>query len=565
MKKLLLFASVAFVSIGFAQTTIYQENFETGNSFTMNSTDLGGATTYNTWLMNNTYTGGSGTFVCLGFPFSFTVVNTPSQPGGITNSPSSNYMHIAAQAAVSSGINCASYIPSDGTCVSNESNFAKMTSSISTVGFTNVTFDFWWMCAGSATAFGELYYSLDGGTTWTLKQSNLNNVTNWSQTAITDPAWSNQASLKFAFRFVNTTATTAADPAFSVDEIIVTGTGAATNSITTDGLTLTGWCFGSTVTQQVLFTATGTYNPGNTYTVELSDASGSFAAPLVIGSLVSSANGSLMIPAVVPGTVPVGSGYRIRVTASNPSTIGTDNGTDLSVYSVPSVTFSALSDVCVNAPWFPLTGGSPAGGNYSGTGVSSGSFDPAVAGVGTSNITYVYADGNGCANSASQPINVLNAPTAQFNLPISELCVYASPYTLTGGTTAGGTYSGPGVTGGVFDPAVAGLGVWTLTYELTDANGCSDQAYAIIQVTPCAGIDENAYFNYSISPNPAESSFILLSEVDFDALQLLDLNGRVVMSFQANEQVDVSGIRSGMYLIRMESNGNSGIERLMIK
>ena len=150
MKRLLLIGCTLFTTIAFSQTTIYQENFETGNSFTINTTDLGGASTYNTWLMNNTYSGGSGTFICLGFPFSFTVTNTPSQPVGITNSPSSNYMHITAQAAIASGINCASYIPADGTCVTNESNFSKMTAPVSTLGFNTVTLDFWWMCAGSA-------------------------------------------------------------------------------------------------------------------------------------------------------------------------------------------------------------------------------------------------------------------------------------------------------------------------------------------------------------------------------------------------------------------------------
>lgn len=233
MKKLVFSISLLTTVLGFSQTTIYQENFETGNTFTMNTTDLGGASTYNTWLRNNSYAGGSGTLVCLGFPFSFTVNNTPTQPSGITGFPSSNYMHISAQAAISSGITNSSYIPADGTCVMYESNFAKMTAPVSTLGFSNVTFDFWWMCAGSSTAFGELYYSLNGGSTWILKQSNLNNVTNWTQTAFSDPAWDNQSSLMFAFRFVNTIATTAADPSFCVDEIILYSSCTTTTSTMT--------------------------------------------------------------------------------------------------------------------------------------------------------------------------------------------------------------------------------------------------------------------------------------------------------------------------------------------
>ena len=54
---------------------------------------------------------------------------------------------------------------------------------------------------------------------------------------------------------------------------------------------------------------------------------------------------------------------------------------------------------------------SPAGGTFSGTGItdaSNGTFDPAVAGAGTHTITYTYTDGNGCTNSANTNV-VVNA------------------------------------------------------------------------------------------------------------------------------------------------------------
>ena len=236
MKKTLLLISLSVGLFGFSQTTIYSEDFESGNSFTMNSADLGAAYTNNTWLMNNTYTGGSGTLVCMGFPLSFTVGNTTAQPGGITGAPNSNYMHITSQAAISSGMNNACYVAADGFCVFAESNFTKMTTPISTTGLTDISFDFWYLSGGSANAFGEVYYSVDGGSTWVLKQSTLNNTTSWTQLSLTDAAWDNQASLLFAFRFVNNVASAGADPGFSVDEIVVTASSTAcaetTSSIT---------------------------------------------------------------------------------------------------------------------------------------------------------------------------------------------------------------------------------------------------------------------------------------------------------------------------------------------
>ncbi|MCD4747373.1 MAG: T9SS type A sorting domain-containing protein, partial [Bacteroidales bacterium] len=77
----------------------------------------------------------------------------------------------------------------------------------------------------------------------------------------------------------------------------------------------------------------------------------------------------------------------------------------LTIYPLPNVTLQAFDDVCVYEPPFELTGGEPAGGNYSGTGVTNNWFYPETAGVGTHIITYTYEE-NGCANSAEETIYV---------------------------------------------------------------------------------------------------------------------------------------------------------------
>ena len=222
-KLLLLFFAFIFVINSKAQTTLFSENFETGGtSFTLNTSDIGGANSgTNLWAVNNAYTGGSGSLSCLGFPFSYTVQNTTNQSGGITNSPNSNYMHILNKEGLNDNILCSSYQPADGVCFFQESNFSKMAAGISTLGYTNISIDFWWLCAGSLNAFGELYYSIDEGNTWILNNTNYNNQSSWIQTSVNNPVWNNQSDLRFAFRFVNNTAASAANPGFSIDDITV--------------------------------------------------------------------------------------------------------------------------------------------------------------------------------------------------------------------------------------------------------------------------------------------------------------------------------------------------------
>ena len=161
------------------------------------------------------------------------------------------------------------------------------------------------------------------------------------------------------------------------------------------------------------------------------------------------------------------------------------NGCDASATDVMTV-FGASSptlvldidNACINSSALTLTGGSPIGGVYSGTGVGvSPSFDPSSAGLGNHIITYTYTDGNGCLGTATDDFTVNALPTPTLTLGVDNACIDAGALNLTGGAAAGGVYSGTGV--GVspsFDPALAGAGVHTITYTLTDGNGCSGTA-----------------------------------------------------------------------------------------
>lgn len=83
-------------------------------------------------------------------------------------------------------------------------------------------------------------------------------------------------------------------------------------------------------------------------------------------------------------------------------------------------------------------------------------------------------------NSNSVIITVNPLPTVDAGTYTTQ-CVDGATFALTG-TPAGGTYSGRGVQGTNFNPADAGPGFHTITYEYTDANGCTNVANTTIQV-----------------------------------------------------------------------------------
>jgi gliding motility-associated-like protein len=150
-----------------------------------------------------------------------------------------------------------------------------------------------------------------------------------------------------------------------------------------------------------------------------------------------------------------------------------------------------LADVCANAAAFALTGGSPAGGVYSGNGVNGGIFNPASVGTGIDTITYTYTIPAGCSDSAKQAIHVTSS-TALTVTPVGPLCINASPVTLVP-NVSGGTFTGAGVEGSTFSPSSAGVGVHQIIYS---TGGCAspDTIQIIVGDVPVvtAAVDQSA-------------------------------------------------------------------------
>ena len=99
-------------------------------------------------------------------------------------------------------------------------------------------------------------------------------------------------------------------------------------------------------------------------------------------------------------------------TTSNYTVMGLSNGCSNSkvanvfVNQLPAVTLAMTSSlVCVSDGTVSLNG-TPAGGIFSGTGVSGNYFDPSAAGAGSFVIMYSYTDGNACSNNDNKSITV---------------------------------------------------------------------------------------------------------------------------------------------------------------
>lgn len=187
----------------------------------------------------------------------------------------------------------------------------------------------------------------------------------------------------------------------------------------------------------ISFTKTGTFNSGNVFTAQLSNSSGSFASASNIGTLAGTSSG--VINATIPSNTLAGSGYRIRIVASNPAITSSDNGIDLiitypytlggngrgdiaktcsdvTITSQPNsadqataintstltLQVAATSSGSIAYHWYRNTNASNTGGTYVGSasGGNTNTYTPSTNTIGTS-YYYCMLTANGCTTVSS--------------------------------------------------------------------------------------------------------------------------------------------------------------------
>lgn len=233
----------------------------------------------------------------------------------------------------------------------------------------------------------------------------------------------------------------------------------------------------------------------------------------------------------------------------------------------PVITFGTLPNICSDALPMTLSNASPAGGTYSGTGVSNNQFAPSA---GTQTVTYTVSV-NGCSSTASQTVTVNMAPTVTLDSVPSQLCAGAMPIQLTGGMPAGGMYGGSNVSNDTFNPANVGFNLVSYTYVAP--NGCPAYATRTIDVIICypAGVEAQLTAATATGvllcyPNPSTGTVAMLYTItgthDID-IQLVNMQGTLIqreelknVTGSLQKTYDLNNLPKGIYILQV-SNGES--------
>ena len=210
----------------------------------------------------------------------------------------------------------------------------------------------------------------------------------------------------------------------------------------------TNKCTGDTINIQ--FIVTKPMQSGNVFTLQLSNAAGSFGTPVNIGTLTSTTGGT--ITGTIPAGTPSGTGYRLRIVASTPSKTSDPTVANLTIGTKPANLIANSNwNVCQNAN-IQLSGTFTGSGTYTYSWTGPNSYtgntlfatipnaQTAAAGVYTLTVT-----NNGCSSSDTAQVNIITPPakpTASTNAPICE----GQSLTLNAASVANATYgwTGPG-------------------------------------------------------------------------------------------------------------------------
>ena len=232
------------------------------------------------------------------------------------------------------------------------------------------------------------------------------------------------------------------------------------------------------------------------------------------------------------------------------------DSTTFTVNARPQVSLGSQGYVCELDGPQALSGGQPAGGIYSGTGITNDSIFPSLAGVGSHWVYYTYTDATtGCTNTKKRAISVQAAPL--------QPTVSQNPTTgaLEAATPAGiFTYEWlddnmnpiSGATAATYLPTANGTYYVRIFSNILCSN-VSD-AFTVVNI----GLDEELLNGFEIYPNPAQTQ-VNIALPGSAQIRILDASGREVHNQWVEQRtaIDVQQWARGAYIVQTIQEGTS--------
>ena len=326
----------------------------------------------------------------------------------------------------------------------------------------------------------------------------------------------------------------------------------------------TAHCAGDSITVGYnTFTNNG-FQPGNIFSLVLSDATGNFGAGTVLGTATANA-GTMRVR--IPITMPTGNYYRLKLVSSLPVDSSADNGTDMRIYAPPDANVYMNPKICEGDTLFLLAYGNkpvdPVGGyKWYGYGMNGVAVNPQrvpnVSLAYTGNY-YLLASFHGCTTIANFSITIAPSPQNVKATNSGPACTGETLYLFGNSSTNGLTYEWLGKNGFksvhkdtlIQNLSVADTGMY---YFKATLNGCTigDSTYLGVKLLPTPNIMVN-------SPLCAGDSLKLQCSESFTG-ETYEWTGpdNFTAGVRTPSIVGAPLSASGKYIVKVNANGCTG-------
>ncbi|WP_417265551.1 FG-GAP-like repeat-containing protein [Brumimicrobium sp.] len=183
-------------------------------------------------------------------------------------------------------------------------------------------------------------------------------------------------------------------------------------------------------------------------------------------------------------TVSAAGNYSVTTSAPGGGCTAVSNVLTVTHLTSPSLSFTGSDEICVGGSTSITVTGAD---TYQWSDALGTNATQTLSPIADKTYTVVGEMSNGCTDSLDITITVHPLPDADFNTLNPQYCETSGAINLTP-NVSGGTFSGPGVSGTIFDPSTAGVGTHSIVYTITDGNGCSNSSSQSVEVT-AGGVD----------------------------------------------------------------------------